>query len=106
MQASYRSSKTKRFVVNKIVAPFGLPIHERPPVPTPDERAAAKAVKREAKKSRKELRQTRERLEAQFTKSDRLLQREIEDTTKLSAALRERVGAMGLGLGQTQTSSS
>lgn len=52
----WRTSKRKRFVVNRIVAPFGPPIEERPPVPTLEEREAEHNNRRAAKKERKKLR--------------------------------------------------
>lgn len=94
----------KRFVVNKIVAPFGPPIDERPPVPTPEEREATDAVKREAKVARRELRKSRERLEGLFNKSDRRLQMMLEETTRVSTALRERLATMSLDWGQGNNS--
>ncbi|KAF3763735.1 nucleic acid-binding protein, partial [Cryphonectria parasitica EP155] len=51
--SGWRSSKRKRFVVNRIIAPFGPPVEERPPVPTQQEREAAHAVKRGKKLERK-----------------------------------------------------
>lgn len=49
-------SSAVKHVVASIVAPFGKPIEERPPVPTPDERLAAYKAKRFAKLKRRELR--------------------------------------------------
>lgn len=80
VQNSFRTSKQKRFVVNKIIAPFGKPIDERPPVPTVEEREATKAVKREAKLQRRELRKTRLFLEAQVKRSMKSYQRVLEST--------------------------
>lgn len=67
--------------MNKIVAPFGPPIEDRPPVPTPAEREETKAAQREAKVSRKELRKTREKLELQFEKSTEKLNKMIAETS-------------------------
>lgn len=39
-----------------IVAPFGTPVEQRPPIPTPDERLAAYKAKRFEKLKREELR--------------------------------------------------
>lgn len=44
-------------VVGSIIAPFGRPISERPPIPTPDERLANYKEKRFAKLERRKLRQ-------------------------------------------------
>lgn len=43
-------------VVARIVAPFGTPIDQRPPIPTPEERLAAYKEKRFAKLKRRTLR--------------------------------------------------
>ncbi|PQE26446.1 ribosomal s17 protein [Rutstroemia sp. NJR-2017a BBW] len=40
-----RYSKTVRYVVSSIVAPFGTPIEERPPIPTAEERAKERAIR-------------------------------------------------------------
>ncbi|PQE24612.1 ribosomal s17 protein [Rutstroemia sp. NJR-2017a BVV2] len=40
-----RYSKTVRHVVSSIVAPFGTPIEERPPIPTAEERAKERAIR-------------------------------------------------------------
>lgn len=49
-------SKQIEHVVGAIVAPFGKPIDQRPPVPTPDERLASYMEHRLAKLKRRELR--------------------------------------------------
>ncbi|KAK1474498.1 ribosomal protein S17 [Colletotrichum tamarilloi] len=52
----WRTSPHKRHVVKSIIAPHGTPISARPPVPTEEERIAAKVQKREAKVARRETR--------------------------------------------------
>ncbi|KAF6789333.1 ribosomal protein s17 [Colletotrichum sojae] len=52
----WRTSLRKRHVVKSIIAPYGTPIEERPPVPTEEERLAVLIQKREAKENRREAR--------------------------------------------------
>ncbi|RYP32682.1 hypothetical protein DL767_005084 [Monosporascus sp. MG133] len=52
---SWRESQHVRHVVKHIIAPYGPPIHERPPVPTLEERLAERAAKRAAKDERRRL---------------------------------------------------
>lgn len=49
--------------MNSIVAPFGLPIEERPPVPTLQERLEMREVKRKGKEERRTLRKGGGRIE-------------------------------------------
>ncbi|QSZ28799.1 hypothetical protein DSL72_003304 [Monilinia vaccinii-corymbosi] len=49
----WRTSKTVRHVVSSIIAPFGTPISERPPIPTAEERIAGRERKLMAKDIRK-----------------------------------------------------
>ncbi|PSR85504.1 hypothetical protein BD289DRAFT_348996, partial [Coniella lustricola] len=51
--SGWRTSKQKRFVVNRIIAPFGPPVSERPPVLTQAERDAVHDHKRALKAERK-----------------------------------------------------
>ena len=51
-----RVSTAVHHVVASIIAPFGTPIEEREPIPTPDERLAAYKTHRFAKLRRRELR--------------------------------------------------
>ncbi|KAL9026107.1 MAG: hypothetical protein Q9196_005173 [Gyalolechia fulgens] len=57
------TSKHVRHVVTEIVAPWGPPVEERPPVRTLEEMAEERRVKREAKMERRELRRTRGELD-------------------------------------------
>jgi small subunit ribosomal protein S17 len=52
----WRTSKHKRHVVKHIIAPAGVSIEDRPPVPTLEERIAAYEEKRKAKDERREAR--------------------------------------------------
>lgn len=45
-----------RHVVSRIIAPFGVPIEERPPVPTAEERIAERERKRAEKDERRRVR--------------------------------------------------
>lgn len=78
--SGWRTSKRKRFVVNRIIAPFGPPIEERPPVPTPEERIAEHALMTKMKKERKYLRDQAERLQHRVERAEKVT-REI---TKLA----------------------
>ncbi|KAK4979406.1 hypothetical protein LTR28_005003 [Elasticomyces elasticus] len=51
-----RTSKHVHHVISAIIAPFGKPVEERPPVPTAGEREKAYRVKRTKKFQRKKLR--------------------------------------------------
>lgn len=52
----WRYSKHVHHVVTSIIAPFGTPVEERPPVPTEEERLEERRRKYEAKKVRREER--------------------------------------------------
>ncbi|GAO13918.1 uncharacterized protein UV8b_03846 [Ustilaginoidea virens] len=49
------TSRHKRHVVKHIIAPFGTPIHERPPVPSLEERIAEREAKKTARDERRSL---------------------------------------------------
>ncbi|ODA78125.1 hypothetical protein RJ55_06728 [Drechmeria coniospora] len=49
------TSRHKRHVVKHIIAPFGIPIAQRPLVPTLEERIAAREAKKESKDERRAL---------------------------------------------------
>ncbi|KAJ4387999.1 hypothetical protein N0V93_008602 [Gnomoniopsis smithogilvyi] len=70
--SGWRTSKMKRFVVNRIIAPFGPPIEERPPVPTPEEREATHALRTKMKKERKYLREQAERLQQRLARAEKV----------------------------------
>lgn len=79
-----RVSKMKRFIVNRIVAPFGPPIEERPPVPTLEEREAEHEMLRAAKLSRRKLRNETALMGKKVEKA----QRTTEEITKLAWKMR------------------
>ncbi|KAI5466525.1 hypothetical protein BGZ63DRAFT_421005 [Mariannaea sp. PMI_226] len=66
------TSQHKRHVVKHIIAPFGIPIEERPPVPTLEERIAEREAKKTAKDER---RAARRRDEEQQRTEEKMLER-------------------------------
>ncbi|KAI1411498.1 nucleic acid-binding protein [Hypoxylon sp. FL1857] len=63
---SWRVSQHVRHVVKHIIAPYGDPIDERPPIPTLEERLAEVAAKRAAKDERRAaLREEKARIRAE-----------------------------------------
>ncbi|KAF5019018.1 hypothetical protein F66182_8992 [Fusarium sp. NRRL 66182] len=54
------TSQHKRHVIKHIIAPYGSPINERPPVPTLEERIADREVKKAAKDERRAARRQAE----------------------------------------------
>lgn len=52
----WRSSRTKRHIVKHIIAPAGIPIEDRPPVPTEEERIAEYEAKKKVKDDRRAAR--------------------------------------------------
>lgn len=69
--SGWRTSRHKRHVVNRIIAPWGPPLEERPPLPTPEEREAEHAAKRAKKVERKELRKQTLAMEAAVAKAEK-----------------------------------
>jgi small subunit ribosomal protein S17 len=53
IQPGWRVSKHVHHVVSSIIAPFGTPIEERPPVPTEEERLRERARRKAEKDARK-----------------------------------------------------
>lgn len=53
IEPGWRVSKHVHHVVASIIAPFGKPIEERPPVPSAEERIAERLRKKEAKSARR-----------------------------------------------------
>lgn len=68
------TSQRKRHVVKHIIAPYGVPIDERPPVPTLEERIAEREAKKAAKDQRKADRMQ------DLEKPGRGVGEEVEDT--------------------------
>ncbi|KAI0138877.1 hypothetical protein GGR57DRAFT_46681 [Xylariaceae sp. FL1272] len=58
IQSSWRESQHVRHVVKHIIAPYGAPIDQRPPVPTLEERVAELTAKRQQKDERRALRRS------------------------------------------------
>lgn len=54
------TSQHKRHVVKKIIAPYGVPIEDRPPIPTLEELIAQREGKKEAKDERRASRRHQE----------------------------------------------
>lgn len=71
--SGWRTSKHKRHIVTRIVAPFGPPIDERPPVPTAEERELEHALYAKAKKERKFLKFQTERLTTKLRQADKVM---------------------------------
>ncbi|KAF7549216.1 hypothetical protein G7Z17_g6550 [Cylindrodendrum hubeiense] len=73
------TSQHKRHVVKHIIAPFGVPIEERPPVPTLEERI----LEREAKKATKdERRAARRQTEVERTQEEKKLELEKKEAKR------------------------
>ncbi|KAK3375967.1 hypothetical protein B0T24DRAFT_523513 [Lasiosphaeria ovina] len=76
----WRTSKNKRHVVKHIIAPAGVPIEERPAVPTEQDRWASEAAWREAKDKRRALRKQLEILDIKLANAasvEKRLQKEV-----------------------------
>ncbi|KAI0098381.1 nucleic acid-binding protein [Daldinia grandis] len=56
IEPSWRVSQHVRHVVKDIIAPYGAPIEQRPPVPTLEARVVERAAKRAARDERRALR--------------------------------------------------
>lgn len=65
--SGWRTSKTKRHVVQNIIAPAVVPIEERPPIPSEQERWTKKLEKRAAKLERRSARSASAELEKNQT---------------------------------------
>jgi ribosomal protein S17 len=82
--SGFPKSRNVRHVVERIVAPFGCKVEERPPVMTREERDALRAEKRAAKWQRREARRS-EGGEVKGVK---------EHVGRIRALVYERVGAV------------
>lgn len=83
----WRMSKNKRHVVKRIIAPAQVPIEERPPVPTEEERWDAALTKRAAKDERRSLiKAAQEAREEEETTSRRALRKLAKKKAKAAAA--------------------
>jgi small subunit ribosomal protein S17 len=65
------TSQHKRHLVKHIIAPSGLPVEKRPPVPTQDEMWAAREAKKAAKDARRAERAEAERLARQKEREEK-----------------------------------
>ncbi|KAK0724760.1 hypothetical protein B0H67DRAFT_550469 [Lasiosphaeris hirsuta] len=79
------TSQHKRHVVKHIIKPAGVPIEERPAIPTLDELWGDKDVKKAAKDARRAMRQKIERIENALDLADRMVRR-----TRREVALYEK----------------
>ena len=76
IEPGWRTSKQKRHVVKYIIVPgSGVPIDQRPPIPTQEERLEEKAAKRYAKVYRRTLRKTAEKVESSLEVAERILRK-------------------------------
>lgn len=67
--AGWRVSKTVRHVVQHIIKPAGVPIEERPAIPTPEERVAKREAAKAAKDQRREFARVVEALDAKLRRA-------------------------------------
>ncbi|KAI1333468.1 nucleic acid-binding protein [Xylariaceae sp. FL0016] len=84
---SWRESQHVRHVVKHIIAPYGDPIDERPPVPSIEERVADRAVKRAAKDERRALRRD---VEGKVDKAAQALLSVRKELARLGMPMRNR----------------
>ncbi|CAK7244496.1 MAG: hypothetical protein STHCBS139747_006037 [Sporothrix thermara] len=83
----WRMSQHKRHVVKRIIAPAQIPVEERPPVPTEEERWAEAIAKRAAKDERRSLTKEAKALrEAEEVKSKREQRKLAKKAAKAAAA--------------------
>ncbi|KAI1438179.1 nucleic acid-binding protein [Xylaria sp. CBS 124048] len=94
---SWRESQHVRHVVKHIIAPYGVAIEERPPIPSQEERTAWRLAKREAKTERRAFR--REITDA-LVASERLVLAARKAVTKAAKTAK----ASGLRLGSNSGS--
>lgn len=73
MSPGWGVAKNVRHVVDKIVAPFGTKVEDRPPVPTLEERVAERERKRALKLERRAAKKAEEAAAAEET-AERLKQ--------------------------------
>ncbi|KAK7752118.1 hypothetical protein SLS62_005861 [Diatrype stigma] len=100
---SWRESQHVRHVVRHIIAPYGPPISERPPVPTLEERVAERAARREAKDERRAERRRVAILErAVATLEDRDAPRALRKGGHILKEVAQALGVPVPGEGQGQ----
>ncbi|KAK5625540.1 hypothetical protein RRF57_001256 [Xylaria bambusicola] len=76
---SWRESQHVRHVVKHIIAPYGVGIDERPPIPSMEERAAERMAKRDAKDKRRMLRRSADDVGVATSGTNNIL-KEVERT--------------------------
>ena len=75
----WRTSRHKRHIVNRMILPAGVPLDQRPPIPTEDERLADRAARFAAKKRRKAVAKG-ERIEAAIRRAEEKLPKKIHES--------------------------
>ncbi|KOS18321.1 37S ribosomal protein S17 [Escovopsis weberi] len=83
------TSQHKRHVVKHIIAPYGTPIEERPPVPTLEERIAEREAKKEAKDQRKQARKEAEQEAREAARREKRGHKDKESSTPAAADVTE-----------------
>lgn len=87
-----------RHVVKHIIAPYGEPIDERPPVPTLEERLAEVAAKRAAKDERRAaLKEERAKLKAEQRAAEEA-KKALKASTKVIEEARRALQARGVAV--------
>ncbi|KAI6748431.1 hypothetical protein HG530_015467 [Fusarium avenaceum] len=82
------TSQHKRHVIKHIIAPYGTPITERPPVPTLEERIADREAKKAAKDERRAARRHEE--ESKIQEEKRLQNEKKESKRRAWEAAQEK----------------
>ena len=82
-------SKGKRHVVKHIIKPAGMPIEERPPIPSEEERLVERAVRRLAKDQRRDLRRQVDAAETALQRAERMVGKARKE---IAARIRMMVG--------------
>jgi len=102
IRPGWRSSKWKRHVVTRIIAPgSGVPIEDRPPVPTEDERCAVRDAKYAAKQARRAVRDLGLQIESRLSMSEKIIRMARQDS-KIRAKLEESRPEEGKAEGEAQ----
>lgn len=83
---SWRHSKAVRHCVEHIVSPYGEPIESRPPIPSYEERVAARDAQRSAKQERRQLRKSVDKACRAAEDSARQAQRAVRRAGFLASA--------------------
>ncbi|KAK0648797.1 hypothetical protein B0T16DRAFT_120348 [Cercophora newfieldiana] len=86
----FRTSQHKRHVINHIIKPCGVPISERPPIPTQAEREAEREAKSAAKAERRALKKQVETAETALQRAERMVGRARKEVAATLRMGRER----------------